>query len=201
MEKEIMKEGGVERHPWPAFVPEGARVLFLGTFPPPEKRWAMPFFYPNPTNDFWRIMGLIFCGDRDALWDASARTYRLDDIKQLLRQQHIALWDTAMAVRRLKANASDKFLEIVEPIDLAAFLDAHPTITTIVTTGEKATSVVAAQAAVEPPVMGSSVRCTIATHPFTLWRMPSTSRAYPLPLPTKASFYQRVLNPSRGPAQ
>ena len=25
----------------------------------------MPFYYPNWINDFWRIMGLIFFGDRN----------------------------------------------------------------------------------------------------------------------------------------
>ena len=103
----------IERHPWPPFIPAGARYLFLGTFPPQEHRWSMPFFYPNRTNDFWRIMGLIFLGNRDALWDAEQGRFNLDAIKSLLNREHIALWDTGMAVRRLKGNASDKFLEIV----------------------------------------------------------------------------------------
>jgi G:T/U-mismatch repair DNA glycosylase len=61
------EQKAIERHPWPPFIPAGARYLFLGTFPPQEHRWSMPFFYPNRTNDFWRIMGLIFLGNRDAL--------------------------------------------------------------------------------------------------------------------------------------
>jgi G:T/U-mismatch repair DNA glycosylase len=98
-----------------------------------------------------------------------------------------------MAVRRLKDNASDKFLEIVEPIDMAGFLDDHPTISCIITTGEKATSVVAAQAAIEVPAIGVPVNCRVGEHEFTLWRMPSTSRAYPLPLEKKAAAYRLAL--------
>lgn len=58
----------IERHPWPPFIPSDAKVLFLGTFPPGKHRWSMDFYYPNPINDFWRIMGLVFLGDKDALW-------------------------------------------------------------------------------------------------------------------------------------
>ena len=57
----------IEEHPSKPFLPLGARVLFLGSFPPPRKRWSMDFFYPNWLNDFWRIMGLIFLGGKQAL--------------------------------------------------------------------------------------------------------------------------------------
>lgn len=152
----------------------------------------MPFFYPNKINDFWRVMGLIFMNDRDALWDNGAKRFDLEAIKSFLDREKIALWDTAMAVRRLKDNASDKFLEIVEPIDLNALLDAHPGISTVVTTGEKATGVIAGQAGIEVPAIGVPVECRIGAHDITLWRMPSTSRAYPLALEKKAEAYRKV---------
>lgn len=152
----------------------------------------MPFYYPNRINDFWRVMGIIFMGDRDALWNSELQRFDLDAIKRLLEHEDIALWDTGMAVRRLKDNASDKFLEIVEPIDLAALLDAHPTIAQVITTGEKATSVVAAQAGVDIPAIGEPVDCKVSTHAIRLWRMPSTSRAYPLALDKKAAAYRKV---------
>ena len=184
----------IERHPWPPFIPPGARYLFLGTFPPQEHRWSMPFFYPNRTNDFWRIMGLIFLGNRDALWDAEQGRFNLDAIKSLLNREHIALWDTGMAVRRLKGNASDKFLEIVEPVDLATLLDENPTISHIITTGEKATGVIAVQAGVELPSIGAPVACRVGCHAVTLWRMPSSSRAYPLSLDKKAEAYKKIFS-------
>ncbi len=182
----------VERHPWEPFVPENARYLFLGTFPPKPERWSMPFFYPNKINDFWRVIGIIFMDDRDALWDSELKRFNLNAIQDFLRQEGIALWDTAMAVRRLRDNASDKFLEIVEPIDLAALLDNHPTIKNVITTGEKATSVIATQAGIDIPNIGCPVNCVVGAHAFSLWRMPSTSRAYPLPLEKKAQAYRAV---------
>ena len=182
----------IERHPWLPYVPEEARYLFLGTFAPQEHRWSMAFYYPNRTNDFWRIMGLIFGGDRNALWDNELNRFNLDAITSLLDRERIALWDTGMAVRRLKGNASDKFLEIVEPIDLAALLDKNPTITQVITTGEKATGIIAAQAGVEIPVIGAPVKCLVGNHDITLWRMPSSSRAYPLALEKKAEAYRKI---------
>ena len=45
----------IERHPLKPFLPENAKVLFLGSFPPPKKRWCMEFYYPNFLNDHWRL--------------------------------------------------------------------------------------------------------------------------------------------------
>ncbi len=55
----------VEKHPLAPFLPDGARILMLGSFPPARKRWSMEFFYPNWINDMWRIWGLVFFNDRE----------------------------------------------------------------------------------------------------------------------------------------
>lgn len=188
------KHPNIEWHPWPPYIPKGAKYLFLGTFPPKPERWSMDFFYPNKINDFWRVMGFIFMNDKNAFWDSGQQRFDIQAIKAFLDSKGIALWDTAMAVRRLKDNASDKFLEIVKPIDLEHLLDAHPTISQVVTTGEKATGVVAAQAGVNIPAIGAPVDCVLGNHSIRLWRMPSTSRAYPLALEKKAEAYRAVFD-------
>ncbi|EPQ1350886.1 uracil-DNA glycosylase family protein, partial [Acinetobacter baumannii] len=50
----------IETHPLQPFLPENARLLMLGSFPPPRNKWKMDFYYPNFQNDMWRIFGLIF---------------------------------------------------------------------------------------------------------------------------------------------
>ena len=95
-----------------------------------------------------------------------------------------------MKVRRLKDNASDKFLEIVETINLEKILEENPTIEAVVTAGEKATGVIAEKAGVVVPKTGTEVSCTVGSHRFVLYRMPSSSRAYPLPLVKKAEAYR-----------
>lgn len=181
----------IERHPWPAFTPPGARVLIMGTFPPQPKRWSMDFYYPNRTNDFWPMMGLIFYGDRRALYDSTGKNFDLDKIKRMLTERHIALNDTGYEVRRLMGNASDKFLEIVTPVNLDALLARMPDCHTIATTGEKAAGVVAELTGTPMPRMGEMVA---GPGNLRIWRMPSTSRAYPLPLEKKAAYYRTLFD-------
>ncbi|MCM1348789.1 MAG: uracil-DNA glycosylase family protein [Firmicutes bacterium] len=186
MMTDLHKDIEIETHPWPPFIPDGAKVLIMGTFPPQPKRWAMNFYYPNRTNDFWFMMGLIFYGNRQALYSTDKKTFNLDAIKQLLADKGIALNDTGHKIRRLMNNASDKFLEILEPVNLKQLLDRMPHCATIATTGEKAAGVIATLTGTEPPKMGQMVK---SNDGLEIWRMPSTSRAYPLSLEKKAAFY------------
>lgn len=189
MDTKLQQNSEIETHPWPPFVPPSAKVLIMGTFPPGPHRWSMDFFYPNRTNDFWFMMGLLFFGDKDALYDRPARQYRLDRIKALLTEKGIAMCDTGYKIRRLKGNASDKYLEIVEPVHLDELLGMMPGCTDIATTGEKAAAVMAELTGTEAPKMGQYVTTPAG---LRVWRMPSTSRAYPLALEKKAEYYSRL---------
>ncbi len=186
IEKLNTAEPDVEIHPWPPFYSPDSKILIMGTFPPQPKRWSMNFYYPNPTNDFWPMMALIFLGDRRALNLPGSKTFDLDAIKALLVEHGIAMNDTGHKIRRLMGNASDKFLEIIEPVDLEGLLKLMPECHTVATTGEKAAGVVAELTSTVPPKMGEYV-----TSPggLEIWRMPSTSRAYPLKLERKAEYY------------
>lgn len=179
----------LETHPFPPYIPSGAKILIMGTFPPQPKRWAMDFYYPNRSNDFWFMMGLIFRGDKDAFYDRDKREFRLDEIKNLLDEKGIALNDTGYRIRRLAGNASDKFLEIVEPVNLQGLLDRMPLCHTLATTGEKAADVLASLTGTVAPAMGQMVTSPSG---LDIWRMPSTSRAYPLKLEKKAAYYEEM---------
>lgn len=179
----------IESHPWPPFIPDGARILMMGTFPPQPKRWGMDFYYPNRTNDFWYMMGLIFFGDKTALLRPGTKDFDLEAIISLLTEKRIALNDTARKVRRLKGNASDKFLEILEPVPLHDLLAQMPLCHDIATTGEKAASVIASLTDTQIPKMGEMEALEGG---LRIWRMPSTSRAYPLALDKKAAYYAQM---------
>lgn len=183
----------IEQHPLRPFLPEGARLLMLGSFPPPKHRWAMDFFYPNRSNMMWEIFGLVFYGDSQRLVDAPNKTFRLEDIKALLMERGIAIFDTACAVRRLSGNASDKDLEIVEKTDIPALLSHIPLCHDIVCTGQKSFSVLTDDYGVPLPAMGTYNEFAIADRPMRLWRMPSSSRAYPMPLTEKARYYHEMM--------
>ena len=181
----------VERHPFSPFIPANAKVLMLGSFPPQPKRWDMPFYYPNRQNDFWRIMGLIFYHDKEHFIDAEGH-FKQQDIMHFANERGIALYDTATAVRRLQDNASDKFLEIVEPTNIEALLEQMPHCHTLVTTGEKATSVICERYKVNMPQVGSYLTFNIKEKSMRLYRMPSSSRAYPLAISKKAEAYEMM---------
>ncbi len=183
----------IERHPLQPFLPSNARLLMLGSFPPPRKRWCMDFFYPNRTNMMWGIFGLVFYGDSQRLVDAEHKTFRMENIKALLEERGIAIFDTACAVRRLSGNASDKDLEIVEKTDIPALLSKIPLCHDIVCTGQKSFSVLTEDYGVPVPAMGSYNEFTLAGRSMRLWRMPSSSRAYPMKLDEKAAYYREMM--------
>lgn len=210
MSEEIIQE--IESHPWEPFIPEGAKVLIMGTFPPQQKRWSMDFYYPNRTNDFWKICGLLFLGNKDALLNSDGKTYDLEKIVRLMTDRRIALNDTVRKARRLKGNASDKFLEVIEPVPLFDLLSEMPGCCAVATTGEKAAGIVADLTSTAIPKMGGMLKadlhipmnmektdsgCLIGKNEFEersveIWRMPSTSRAYPLALERKADYYAHL---------
>ena len=119
----------------------------------------------------------------------------------------LAFYDTASEVRRLKDNASDAFLEVVTPTDILGLLARISHCKMLVTTGEKASQIVAQSfGCAVPPVGGHtiipsepsvipsqpSVIPSEAKESITFWRMPSTSRAYPLKLEEKTDAYRQL---------
>ena len=190
-------KGDIEYHPLKPFLPENARVLFLGSFPPQRKRWCIDFFYPNWINDHWRIEGEVFFGDKNHFVLEKEKRFKLDEIVRHCEDRGIAFFDTSTAVRRLRDNASDKFLEVVEPTDIPALLAQLPLCKAIVTTGEKATETICATLGIsEVPKVNTSVALPQrgSGEGALLWRLPSSSRAYPLSFEKKAAAYKQMFD-------
>ena len=181
-----------ELHPLEPFLPANARILMLGSFPPKRIRWSMEFFYPNLQNDMWRIVGYLAAGDKSHFLMPGGRKFDKERIEAFCRERGIALYDTAVEVIRLKDNASDNFLQVVREVDLAALLARIPHCRTLVTTGQKATDTLRAVTGCGEPAVGESVAFEYAGRSMRLWRMPSSSRAYPRPVEWKAGFYRKV---------
>lgn len=201
----------VEKHPWQPFIPDGAKVLMLGSFPPKKERWSMDFFYPNFNNDMWRIIGIVFFGDKDRFIAKCGipgsggvaqpvKRFDKDGIIRFCSERGLALYDTAYEVRRLKDNASDRFLEIVAPVDIRKLLHVMPECRAVVTTGEKAGEAVAVQLGCRIPKPGCHTDVVLPSdgqracppdegRMIRFFRLPSSSRAYPLSLERKAEAY------------
>ena len=184
----------VEYHPLIPFLPTNAKVLFLGSFPPQRKRWCIDFYYPNFINDHWRIEGQVFFGDRNHFVDLAEKRFKIDNIVAFCKEKGIAFFDTSSAVRRLKDNASDKFLEVVEPTDIPALIAQLPHLRAIVTTGEKATDTICASLNIPTPPKVNTYVPIPNTRQLVLYRLPSSSRAYPLAFDKKVQSYQQMFS-------
>lgn len=183
----------IESHPLEPFLPQNGRILMLGSFPPPKERWSMDFFYPNKINDMWRIIGLVFFGERDR-FVAQNGGFDKESIVKFCNEKGIALYDTACEVRRLNNDASDKFLEVVRQSDIAGMLEKMPNCKAIVVTGQKALDTLMEKYGEKQksPSVGKHIEITLAGREIRLYRMPSSSRAYPLKLEKKAEYYNAM---------
>lgn len=184
----------IETHPFEPWLPANAKLLMLGTFPPAPKRWAMEWYYPNFTNDMWRIFGLIFFGDKLHFVDEANKTYRLNELKQFLKKKGVALFDTALRIRRTTGTASDKDLEIVEPADLDGMLRSLPECKAVLAAGQLATKVFTEHYNIDARnlKMGEYRTFDFEGRTLKLYRQPSSSRAYPMKVEKKAVYYEQM---------
>ena len=188
-----MTAQNIETHPLQPFLPPNATMLMLGSFPPPKARWKMNFYYPNFQNDMWRIYGTVFFNDKDYFLNSDKNAFNQTKIEQFLRAKGIAVFDSGYKIFRQQGNASDKFLQIIEPINLTKVLAQIPQCKVIMTAGEKATETLLSLLDEERVMLknGENTSITIAQRQYQLYRLPSSSRAYPLALAKKAEIYRQ----------
>ena len=138
------------------------------------------------------MMGLIFFDDPSYFIIKGKKAFDQPGIESFLNKKGIALFDAATAIYRKKGNASDLHLEIIEATDIPALLKQIPHCLTIAVTGEKSAQTVLGPYKIETPTIGYSVAVPQLRNGLHLYRMPSTSRAYPIALEKKASFYREL---------
>lgn len=181
----------IETRPFPPFLPAKASVMMMGTFPPASAKRAMEFHYPNFQNDMWRVYGLIFFNDKDHFRKGNEKAFDPEKIKAFLSERGIASCPTVVKAIREHGNASDKFLKVVEPVNLKEVLQEIPLCHHIGTTGGKATEIILSllDEKFKMPKTNESINFSYAGRQITLTRLPSTSRAYPMSLINKAKAY------------
>lgn len=152
----------------------------------------MEFYYPNFTNDMWRIMGICFYNDKSHFIIEKEKRFDLDSIVKFLEEKGIALFDTATEIIRTKNNASDKDLEVVRLTDFDGMLGALPDCRAIVTAGQLATTLFCQHYNIKEPKVGEYTDFAFNGRDMRLYRMPSSSRAYPMKTEQKAQYYDKV---------
>nr|WP_238051941.1 DNA glycosylase [Psychrobacter sp. Ps2] len=195
----------LETHPFEPILPPNATVMMMGTFPPTADKWAMSFHYPNFYNDMWRIYGRVFFNDADYFRIGDEKRFDPERIRDFMFERGIASCPTVKQAIRETGNASDKNLTVVTPVDLEVILPQVPKVASLFTTGGKATEVLLGL--LDEPIAKSKHPKTNQSmdYPYqwqnannkktdvndlTLYRLPSTSRAYPLSLDKKVAAYK-----------
>lgn len=200
------REAMVETHPFAPVLPPNATVMMMGTFPPTADKWAMSFHYPNFYNDMWRIYGRVFFDDADYFRVGDEKRFDPERIRNFMFERGIASCPTVKQAIRETGNASDKNLTVVTRVDLDNILPQVPKVQTLFTTGGKATEVLMSLLATPPTKSKYPKTNQSMAYPYqwqnpnahqndtvndlTLYRMPSTSRAYPLALDKKVAAYK-----------
>ncbi|MDW8848916.1 hypothetical protein SD960_02335 [Flavobacterium sp. MMLR14_040] len=127
----------VETHPWQPFIPKKADKLLLGTFPThPRNRKTYEFFYPNPNNDFWKIIFEIAGLNIENSQKKDPVRLR----KKVLTQLGLGIADICHMIYRQKTSSNDNALFPIEFTDIFLLLENHPIITTIVVTSSSKNS-------------------------------------------------------------
>jgi len=135
---------------------------------------------------------LFFFGEKDHFLIPGQKKFDKDRIVDLLTEKRIALFDAATSIVRMKNNASDKFLEIVEKTDIGQLLDVMPDCCAVASTGQKSSECICSLFDIKPPKIGEYSLFRHNGRELRFYRMPSSSRAYPKPLPEKAEIYIKL---------
>lgn len=190
----MMENQILEHHPFEPILPKAATVAMIGTFPPTSEKRCMEFHYPNFQNDMWRIMGTVFYNNPDYFRVGDEKRFDPMRIEGFLREKGIALCSSAKTAIRLKGNAADKDLKIVDPIDMDELLSVLPNLKWLFTTGGLATETLLERLPekVKAPKTNEWIEFPYSTkRELFLYRLPSTSRAYPLSLAKKTEAYRQ----------
>lgn len=124
-------ESGVMENEWndgfEPIIDEDSEVLILGSFPSVKSR-QVGFYYGNPQNRFWKVLGKTF------------NETVPDDINgkiRFLKKHKIALWDIYVKARIKGSSDADINEATGETGNVEALLKKYPKIKNVVCNGKK----------------------------------------------------------------
>jgi G:T/U-mismatch repair DNA glycosylase len=125
-----------EIHPWNWYLPKGAKILIIGTFPPTIRNWSFNFFYPNKNNYFWKILAKI--AGRELQYFSGPEAVK--ERKELLQLLETGVSDMGKIIYRKAGNSLDQNLEIIEYMDIIRLLQENPSLRKIIFTSSSGSS-------------------------------------------------------------
>ncbi len=171
----------IETHPFGSVLPSEGCGHDDGDVSAQGRQTHFGVSLSNFQNDMWRVYGLVFFGDADYFKVPSngeaahsEKAFDAENIKAFLHETGIASCPTVLQAVRQHGNASDKFLKVVETVDLAAVLAKIPECRHICTTGGKATEILL-------DIQGGGIK------------MPKTGETVPFPFAGRDLILTRLL--------
>ena len=125
-----------EIHPWNWHVPDRAKIVIIGTFPPTRRNWSFDFFYPNKNNYFWKLMAQI--ANHPLLYSTGEDA--LNERKELLNYLKLGLSDMGQIIQRKTDSSLDQNLEIVAYMDILKLLEENPSVRKLIFTSSSGKS-------------------------------------------------------------
>jgi G:T/U-mismatch repair DNA glycosylase len=107
------------------------RTLILGTFPPHQKQWDYPFYYPNRANHFWKILAEV---GKFTLtqWEGMPA---VEERKFLMRQMRVGVQNIGLVVERENQSALDKDISVLKFQDLLSIINSNDSLQKVLLTG------------------------------------------------------------------
>ncbi len=112
-------------HEFAPIYDNNSKVLILGTFPSVKSR-EQQFYYSHPQNRFWKVLSAL---------TNSPQPTTIEEKKNLLLQNHIAIWDVIQSCDII--GSADSSIKNVIPADITSIL-LHSKISRIYGNGAKA---------------------------------------------------------------
>ena len=100
------------KHEFEPVFDKNSKILVLGTLPSVKSR-ENNFYYGHPQNRFWKLIA--------ALCDEGIVPQTIEEKKQMLLRNHIAVWDVISECDII--GSSDSSIKNVVPVDLSVILD------------------------------------------------------------------------------
>ena len=125
-----------EIHPWNWYIPDGAKTVVIGTFPPTRRNWSFDFFYPNKNNYFWKLIARIAGYPLIYLLGEEA----VNERKELLNHLKLGVSDMGQIIRRKTNSSLDQNLEAVVYMDIFKLLQENPSVQKLIFTSSSGKS-------------------------------------------------------------
>jgi G:T/U-mismatch repair DNA glycosylase len=126
-----------ETHPtWYRDVPK-MKCLILGSFPPHKSKWNYPFYYPNSTNRFWKILAKIA---KKELTDIKKITEKeaVEERYEIIRLLNAGVQNMGLEIKRKDNSADDNNIKIEKFQDILSIIKKHEELEKILLPGYSA---------------------------------------------------------------